>query len=65
MTADKRPFLGISFQCCRVYGRIYRNRQGTCYEGACPRCGRRVCVPIGPGGTKQRFFIAYPHPPAC
>jgi hypothetical protein len=57
---NKRPFLGISFRCCRAYGRVYKNRQRTAYEGACPRCGRKVRVPIGPDGTNQRFFLAYP-----
>ncbi len=53
-------FLGIVFECCRAYGRIYRGPDGGAYEGRCPRCGRKVRVPIAPGGTKRRFFAAYP-----
>jgi PHP family Zn ribbon phosphoesterase len=60
MTPPKGPFLGISFECCRTYARIYRNREGTAYEGRCPRCGMRVRVAIGPDGTKERFFLAHP-----
>lgn len=53
-----RPFLGIHFQCCRTYGRIYRNAQQTEYSGQCPRCHCRIRVPIGPGGSSSRFFNA-------
>ncbi len=53
-----RPFLGIHFQCCRTYGRIYRNDQQTEYSGRCPRCHGLVTVPIGSGGSSSRFFSA-------
>jgi hypothetical protein len=53
-----RPFLGINFECCRVYGRVYRNDEQTAYTGHCPKCGAKINVPIGGGGTSQRFFNA-------
>ncbi|MEM6978348.1 MAG: hypothetical protein AAF539_01690 [Planctomycetota bacterium] len=52
------PFLGIRFRCCQQYGRIYRNADRTAYDGHCPRCGQRVQIPIGGGGTGARFFEA-------
>ncbi len=55
----ERRFLGIQFACCDVYARIYVNREGTAYEGCCPKCGKRVHVRIGDGGTDKRFFTAY------
>ncbi|MCC9643996.1 hypothetical protein LOC71_17065 [Rhodopirellula sp. JC740] len=55
---NPRPFLGIQFRCCQTYGRIYRNDERTAYRGGCPKCGSRVEVPIGNGGTNQRFFSA-------
>jgi hypothetical protein len=55
---DNRKFLGIFFACCNTYGRIYRNSEATAYEGFCPRCGKRVRVAIGKGGTSSRFFVA-------
>ena len=56
--AQARPYLGVQFTKCRVYGRLYRNLEGTAYFGRCPRCGAPVTVPIGQGGTSQRFFQA-------
>ncbi|MCH8965621.1 MAG: hypothetical protein IIB58_11710 [Planctomycetes bacterium] len=53
-----RRWLGIRFDCCNTYSRMYRNTAGTAYVGRCPKCTRRLSVPIGPGGTPQRFFRA-------
>ncbi|MBF0530153.1 MAG: hypothetical protein HQK55_12960 [Deltaproteobacteria bacterium] len=56
-TLKGRKFLGIKFNCCNVYYRIYVNRQGTHYEGRCPKCGQPVKVRIDPtAGTNTRFF---------
>ncbi len=57
---DKRakPFLGVMFECCNVYARIYKNKAEDAYEGHCPKCARRIVVRIGKGGTDNRFFTA-------
>lgn len=54
-----RPFVGIIFRCCGIYSRIYRNREGSAYEGHCPRCGKLVRIQIAPDGVDARFFEAY------
>jgi hypothetical protein len=53
-----RPFLGVYFVRCNVYGRFYKNADGTAYEGHCPKCGTHYKVRIGAEGTSSRFFTA-------
>ena len=55
----KRKFLGIWFECCHTYGRLYKNNAGTHYVGRCPRCLRSVKVRIdtnSESATNRRFF---------
>ena len=54
----RRPFLSIWYRCCHAYGRLYRNRPETAYEGRCPSCGAQARVGIDPEGSPQRFFEA-------
>lgn len=51
-------YLGIMFNCCNIYGRIYKNKDKTAYVGHCPKCMRSIRVKIGEGGTNTRFFNA-------
>lgn len=57
--ANKSNYLGIMFNCCSVYSRIYKNKDGTAYVGRCPRCLKNVRIPVGEGGTSERFFNVY------
>lgn len=52
----RRPFVGIMYDCCGVYGRLYLNRTRTAFEGHCPQCYRKVTVPVGEDGTDARFL---------
>jgi len=55
-SAEAKPFIGINFKCCGIYCRIYKNKAQTAYEGSCPKCRKKVKLPIGTGGTSCRFF---------
>lgn len=54
----QRPWVGIRFDCCGVYTRIYRHSAGDAYVGQCPHCGKKVRLRVGEGGTDARFFVA-------
>ena len=56
---EQRKFIGVKFNCCGVYVRVYINKEGTAYEGRCPKCFRSVKFKVGEGGTDHRFFEAY------
>jgi hypothetical protein len=58
MNQEKKKFLGILFECCNVYRRIYLNEEKNAYEGQCPYCYRQVKVIVGPEGSDSRFFTA-------
>ena len=54
----QRKFIGVKFNCCGIYIRVYINKEGTAYEGRCPKCFRSVKFRVGDGGTDHRFFEA-------
>jgi len=53
-----RPFIGIHFECCNIYNRIYINKAKTAFSGWCPKCGAKIEIPVDPHGTDDRFFTA-------
>jgi hypothetical protein len=54
--AGSKKFLGIHFLGCNTYARLYPNREGTHFQGRCPRCGLTMKVRIAPYGSDDRFF---------
>jgi len=55
---DQRRFIGVQFDCCRTYSRIYINPLRTEFIGHCPRCGKQICIKVSPDGTDASFFTA-------
>lgn len=55
-----RSWVGIHFECCGVYARVYRQSGDNKYEGRCPKCRARVTLRVGPDGVSARIFRATP-----
>jgi hypothetical protein len=53
-----RPFVGLVFVCCQVYGRIHLTHDGAAFAGHCPRCGGAIRIEIDPDAPSGRFFVA-------
>ena len=58
-SARTRPYVGIMFECCGIYQRVYRRADQLEYRGRCPRCLRAVQLKVGPSGTSTRIFRAH------
>lgn len=59
-SSHARPWIGIHFQCCGVYTRVYRSHDASRYEARCPKCAARVSLRVGPDGVASRIFTARP-----
>lgn len=57
--ASPRSYVAIHFACCGVYTKIYQNKTGTAYHGACPKCCRPATIRISDDGTDDRFFVVH------
>lgn len=53
-----KKYVGMLFECCNVYQRIYINKTKTAYSGNCPKCCKKVEIKIALHGTSARFFKA-------
>lgn len=56
----ERLWIGIRFECCGAYARVYRDADVPWYVGVCPRCRRQVSLRVGPDGINAKFFRAIP-----
>lgn len=56
---DARPYLGILFECCSVYARVYRRPDQHAYIARCPKCLRAARIRVATEGSSQRFFLAH------
>lgn len=51
-----RRFIGVRLVCAGAYVRCYNRRDGTAYDGRCPRCLRPISFVVGAKGTQARLF---------
>jgi len=54
--STRRKYIGILFECCGVYARVYINKEKKAYVGWCPKCAHTIKVKIDKSGTNSRFF---------
>ena len=52
----QRKYIGVFFECCNIYTRVYINKKKSAYVGYCPKCAQRAEVKIDKRGTDCRFF---------
>jgi hypothetical protein len=52
----KRPFVGVMFRCCKVYGRAYLTADKRQFEARCPRCYQQITLKVSTQGSESRFF---------
>ncbi len=58
--AGGNPFLGIHFECCNVYLRVYRKPEERSYRGRCPKCLRTLEILVDEEkGISEKFFRAF------
>lgn len=43
---QSKPYIGVLFECCGVYSRIYREHHEMRYEGRCPKCLKALSVQV-------------------
>jgi len=55
-----RVWIGVYYECCETYARVYRRPADVEYRGRCPSCGSAITIRVGPNGVNSRFLIATP-----
>ncbi|MGE0479427.1 MAG: hypothetical protein AB7Q17_03040 [Phycisphaerae bacterium] len=53
-----RPYVGVFFECCGAYARVYRDPGVLEYVGRCPRCLRPLRVRVSREGVPARQLRA-------
>ena len=53
-----RKWIGVTFDCCKQYGRAYLNEKKQEYLARCPKCLRTLKFVVGDNGVSDRFFQA-------
>ena len=54
----KRDFIGVQFDCCKTYTRVYLKDGGRSQIAHCPKCGKPFTIRFSPSGTDDVFWIA-------
>jgi len=55
MTRENK-FIGILFECCNIYRRIYMNKEKNAYEGKCPNAMERLRWRLDQAERRHVFF---------
>lgn len=55
---DHNPYISVFFSCCKVYQRIYLNKDQDKFVGWCPKCTGKAVVEVNPDADPVQFFEA-------
>jgi hypothetical protein len=54
----ERPWIGVHFECCGIYARVYRDVSADRYESRCPKCAAPITIRVSPDGVSTNIVRA-------
>jgi len=53
-----RSYIGVHYECCQVYSRVYLKQEQKKQISHCPKCGNAFHIKFSENGTDSPFWLA-------